>query len=59
LFLDKDWFEVIEVDCNIVSISLFRIDIPSSSKSIWFGAKITRIEPNDKVELREIHYTCL
>jgi len=42
------------VDCGVASISLFRIDIPSSSESVQFGAKTTRVEPNDKVELEEI-----
>ena len=41
-------------DCGIVSILPFRIDIPLSSKSIQFGAKMTRAEPNDKVELKEV-----
>jgi len=54
LFLSEDWFEVVRVDYGIVSILLFRVDILLSSKSIWFGAKITRIEPNDKVELRKV-----
>ena len=52
--LGKDWFEVMRVDCGIASILSFRINIPLSSESIWFGAKITRTEPNDKVELREV-----
>jgi len=42
------------VDCGVTSIFLFRIDIPSSSESIQFGAKTTRVEPNDKVKLEEI-----
>ena len=42
------------VDCNIASIPLFRIDIPLSSESIWFSTKMTRAEPNNKVELGEI-----
>ena len=54
LFLSEDWFEVVRVDYSIASISLFRIDIPLSSESIWFGAKITRVEPDDKVELGEV-----
>ena len=54
LFLSEDRLEVVRVDCGIASISLFRIDIPSSSKSIQFGAKMTRVEPNDKVELGEV-----
>ena len=54
LFLSKDGFEVVEVDCGIASIFPFRIDIPSFSKSIQFGAKITKVEPDDKVELGEV-----
>jgi len=44
----------VRVDCGIASIPPFRIDVPLSSESIWFGAKTTRAEPNDKVELGEI-----
>jgi len=54
LFLSEDRFEVVRVDCGIASIPPFRIDIPSSSESIRFGAEITRAEPDDKVELGEI-----
>jgi len=54
LFLDEDWFEVVRVNCGVASISLFRIDVPLSSKSVQFGTKMTRMEPNNKVELREI-----
>ena len=42
------------IDCNIASISLFRIDVLSSSESIWFGTKMTRVEPNNKVEMGEV-----
>jgi len=52
--LSEDRFKVVRVDCGIVSISPFRIDIPLSSKSIWFGAEMTRAEPDDKVELGEV-----
>ena len=52
--LSEDRFEVVRIDYGIASISFFRIDVPLSSESIWFGAKITRTEPDDKVELREI-----
>ena len=52
--LSKNWFKFVRVDCGIASIPLFRIDVPSSSESIQFGAKMTRMEPNDKVELREV-----
>jgi len=54
LFLSEDRLEVVRVDCGVASIPLFRIDVPSSSKSIWFSAKMTRTEPDDKIELREI-----
>ena len=54
LFLSEDRFEVVRVDCGIASILPFKIDIPLSSKSIWFGAKMTRVEPDDKVELGEV-----
>ena len=42
------------VDYSIASIPFFKVDIPLSSESILFSAKTTRIEPNDKIELREV-----
>ena len=54
MFLSEDGLEDVRVDCNIASIPPFKIDIPSSSKSIWFSAKMTRTEPDDKVELGEV-----
>jgi len=44
----------VRIDCGVASISLFRIDVPPSSESIWFGTRTTKMEPNDKVELRKI-----
>jgi len=52
--LSENGLEVVRVDCDIASIPPFRIDVPSSSESIWFGAEMTRAEPNDKVELGEV-----
>ena len=52
--MSKDEFEVVRVDCGIASIPSFRIDVPSSSKSIQFSAEMTRVEPDDKVELGEV-----
>jgi len=52
--LSEDRLEVVRIDCGIASIPPFRIDIPLSSKSIWFSAKMTRAEPDDKVELGEV-----
>ena len=54
MFLSKNWFEVVRVDCGIANIPPFRIDIPLFSKSVSFGTKMTRTKPNDKVKLREI-----
>ena len=54
LFLGEDGFEVVRVDYSIASIPPFKIDIPSFSKSIQFGTKITRVEFDDKIELGEI-----
>jgi len=52
--LNEDKFEVVRVDCGIASIPPFGVDVLLFSESIQFGAKTTRIEPDDKVELREI-----
>jgi len=54
LFLSEDGLEVVRVDCSIASIPLFRIDVPLSSKSVRFGAEMTRVEHDDKVELGEV-----
>jgi len=54
LFLSEDGLEVVRVDCGVASIPPFRIDVPSSSKSIRFDAETTRVEPDDKVELGEV-----
>jgi len=54
LFLSENWFEVVRVNCGIASIPLFRVDVPLFSKSIQFGTKMTRTEPDGKIELREI-----
>ena len=54
MFLSEDGLEVVRVDCGIASIPPFRIDVPLSSESIWFCAKPTRAEPDDKVELGEV-----
>ena len=54
MFLSEDGLEVVRVDCGVASIPPFRIDIPSSSKSIQFCAETTRAEPDNKVELEEV-----
>jgi len=52
--LSEDGFEVVRVNYSIASIPPFRIDIPLSSESVQFGAKTTRVEPDDKIELGEV-----
>ena len=54
LFLSEDGLEVVKADCSIASIPPFRIDIPLSSESIQFCAEMTRVEPDDKVELEKV-----
>ena len=54
MFLSEDRLEVVRIDCGIASILSFRIDVLPSSESIWFGAKTTRTEPNNKVKLRKV-----
>ena len=54
MFLSEDGLEVVRVDYGVASIPPFRIDIPLSSESIQFSAKMTRVEPDDKVKLGEI-----
>ena len=54
MFLSKDGLEVVRVDCGVASIPSFRIDVPLSSESIQFSAEMTRVEPNDKIELKEV-----
>ena len=46
LFLSEDRLEVVRVDYGIASIPPFKIDTPSSSESIQFSAKMTRVEPD-------------
>jgi len=54
LFLSEDRLEVVRVDYGMASIPPFRIDVPLSSESIWFGAEMTRAEPDNKIELGEV-----
>ena len=54
LFLSEDGLEVVRVDCGVASILLFKIDVLLFSESIWFGAEMTRAEPDNKIELGEV-----
>ena len=51
---------VLRIDSGIVAIPLFKIDIPSSSKSVGFGSEFSRMEMDDEVESRKVFRpTCL
>ena len=39
------------IDLSVLTIPLFRVDVPSSSECIQFPTKFTRLEPDYKVEL--------
>ena len=54
MFLSEDWFKVVRFNYGIASIPPFRIDVPPFSENIWFDAKMTRTEPDNKVKLREV-----
>jgi hypothetical protein len=45
--------EIMRVNLSIVLIPLFGIDIPASSKGIWFSSKFSRMKMDDEVELVE------
>ena len=48
------WAVVLWIDSGIVTIPLFKVDVPSSSQCIGFGAKFSRAEMDDEVESREV-----
>ena len=51
---------VLRIDSGIVAIPLFKIDVPSSSKSVRFGSEFSGTETDDEVECRKIFGpTCL
>ena len=50
LFGSEHGSVVLRIDSGIVAIPLFKIDIPSSSKSIRLGSEFSRMEMDDKVE---------
>ena len=45
---------VLWVDAGIVTIPLFKIDIPSSSECVGFGSEFSRTKMDDEVESRKI-----
>ena len=51
MLVSKNWMEIVEIYGGIVAASLLRVDVPSSSQSIWFESESAGAETDDKVEL--------
>jgi len=54
--MSKDWAEIMRVYWSIAIISPFWVDVPLSSECIRFGAKMSGMEMNYKVELGEVFW---
>ena len=50
----EHWVEFLWVDAGIVTIPLFKIDIPSSSECIGFGSELSGMEIDYKIESGKI-----
>ncbi len=44
LFLSEYRMEIVRIDCSILTIPLFWIDVPLSSECIWFSSKFPWLE---------------
>ena len=53
MFLHEHGLEVSWIYAGVVASPLFRIDVPSFSKSIGFGTEGSRVESDYEVELAE------
>ena len=53
MFLHEHGLEVSQIYAGIIASPLFRVDVPSSSKSIVFGTEASRIESDYEVELEK------
>ena len=54
MFGSKHGLIVLRIDSGIVTIPLFKIDVPLSSKSVRFGSEFSRTEMDDEVESRKV-----
>ena len=52
--MSKHWTEVAWINSSIVAISPFRVDVPSSSQRVGFGAQSPRTETDNKIELGKV-----
>ena len=53
MFLCEHGSEVSRIYAGVIASPLFRINVPLSSKSVGFGAKVSRTESDNEVELAE------
>jgi len=54
------WVIVLWIDTGIVTIPLFKIDVPSSNKCIRFGSEFSGMETDYEIESRKVFRpTCL
>ena len=53
MFLHEHGSEVSQIYGGVITPPLFRIDVPSSSKSVGFGTEVSGMESDNEVELAE------
>ena len=46
--------EVLRIHTGIIASPLFKVNIEVSREGVGFFTEVSRAEPNDKVELREV-----
>ncbi len=54
MIVSEDGSEVLRIKLTVCSIPLFRIDVPSSSKSVRFAPELTGAKPDYHVEVAEV-----
>ena len=50
LFISEYRTKTVRIDSSIITISPFRVDVPSSSQRVWFHTKSPRVETDNEVE---------
>ena len=51
MLVSKNWMELVRIYGGIVTTSLLRVHVPSSSQSVGFGSELAGEEMDDEVEL--------
>jgi len=54
LFIPLLYAITVLLSIHIVTIPLFKMDVPSSSECIGFGSEFSRMEMDDEIESRKI-----